>query len=717
MKTNSIAPSVSFALLMLPAWALADEAKPRCIEGDTDQLSYQIETPKIDLAGVDAADGLKVIDAKTHHLGVAGRPEWDEFAIDRPESDRLELHFDAQANTREATLFIRQRDVKLSWDVKMNGRSLGQLALSESSLLHTMAAPAGTLRDGENVLSVLPPAAADDIVISEVLLDMRTRPAALNRSTVEVRVNDADTGTGLPCRVTVVDQYGSLAPLWNSPDERLVVRTGVVYTRDGRATLGLPPGKYTLYATRGFEYGLAQKTLSVAEGGTERVSLTIRREVPTPGLVSCDTHVHTLTFSGHGDATIDERALTLAGESIELPIATDHNHFTDLTPAAERMGVRGFFTPVVGDEVTTNVGHFNAFPFETSSPVPDFGLADWPTLMRSMRAEPGERVIILNHPRDLHSNFRPFDPANYNAVTGEHRRWPDLGFDAIEVVNSGAQQSDPIQPFRDWFALLNHGHRITAVGSSDSHDVSRFIVGQGRTYVACPDADPAHLDVSVAVKSLRAGRGFVSLGLLTQLTIDGRFRVGDLATGLGDELNVEVTVLGPTWVGADHLELYANGVMIREQSFDTSSTSVEKAKLHWSIPRPRQDVHLVAIASGPGVRGPFWPLARPYQPTTLSSRTRVIGATNPIWIDGDGNGSYSSPREIAAGLLKHTGTDPEALLAVLGNYDEAVSVQAASLCQAKGRDVRDSDFARRLKTAPEQVRRGFAAFAASIAIP
>ena len=29
------------------------------------------------------------------------------------------------------------------------------------------------------------------------------------------------------------------------------------------------------------------------------------------------------------------------------------------------------------------------------------------------------------------------------------------------------------------FALLNRGHRIAAIGSSDTHDVNRFILGQG----------------------------------------------------------------------------------------------------------------------------------------------------------------------------------------------------------------------------------------------
>ena len=79
---------------------------------------------------------------------------------------------------------------------------------------------------------------------------------------------------------------------------------------------------------------------------------------------------------------------------------------------------------------------------------------------------PGDRVVVLNHPRDLHAGFRPFDPSQFNPVTGRHRRVPALGVDAIEVLNSGAMQSDPLRPLLDWMALLNRGERTTAVASS-----------------------------------------------------------------------------------------------------------------------------------------------------------------------------------------------------------------------------------------------------------
>ncbi len=481
------------------------------------------------------------------------------------------------------------------------------------------------------------------------------------------------------------------------------------------ARVGLAPGDYIVYATQGFEYGLDRREISLTEGQDRRVNLTIRREVPTPGLVACDTHVHTLTFSGHGDATIDERAITLAGEGIELPIATDHEHFTELAPAADRMGVRGAFTPVVGDEVTTKVGHFNAFPFVAGTSVPDAKLADWPSLLRGIRAaNPTNRpVIILNHPRDLHAGFRPFDRSHFNPVTGEHTRGP-LGVNAIEVINSSAMNSDPLRPIRDWMAAINHGDKVTAVAASDSHDVTRYIVGQGRTYIACPDGDPGRIDVDAACRALRAGRATVSLGLLARIAVDDRFTEGDLVAGAGKTLTVAVKVLGPSWTSADRVALFLNGVPLREERVESRAGGGEKARIVWEIPRPKYDAHLVVVASGPGVTAPYWPIAPPYQPTLPTWTPRVLSVTNPVFIDGDGDGAWTSARLYAVRNVERTGTDPARLLPELSGYDEAVASQAAGLCQAAGRDVRGPDFVRRLASAAEPVRHGFAAFGATL---
>ncbi len=667
-----------------------------------------------------------VLNQQRLHLGVPGRPEWEEFAGHTPDATRLDLRFQAQTNSRPATLFIRQENVRQDWFVELNGRRLGKLFLMEADLVHTLLVPPGALRSGENIVSFLPPKENDDIVLREITVDPRPVDEALREATLAVRVTEAAGYKPLPCRLTIVNQAGALAPLLafsNEPPAArfIAVRPGVVYTGDGRARVGLPAGGYTVYASRGFEYGVATQFVRLAPGQQRQLTLQLRREVSTPGWVSCDTHVHTFTLSGHGDATTDERMLTLAGEGIELPIATDHNIYADYAEPSRRMKVARYFTPVTGDEVTTPAGHFNIFPVAPEARVPDFQVTDWPTLMKSLRSTPGVRVVVLNHPRNVHNNFQPFAATNYNGVTGENKRGPEFSFDAVEVLNSSAQQSDYLLVYRDWFALWNYGYTMTGVGSSDGHDVSRYIVGQGRTYLACPDSDPGRLPVATACSNLLAGRACVSMGLLTQMSVNDKFGAGDLATGLREQVRVKVKVLGPSWVSATNVALFANGVKVREADLGgpvkpgrATRRAGVKGEIEWNIPRPAHDVFLVALATGPGVTAPFWAIPHPYQPVSPRWAGRVIGSTNPIRLDADGDGRFSCARDYARRLVARFGPDPARILAALSEFDEAVAAQAASLCLAAGGKLDGPDYARALESAAPQVRRGFLALAGTL---
>jgi hypothetical protein len=288
-------------------------------------------------------------------------------------------------------------------------------------------------------------------------------------------------------------------------------------------------------------------------------------------------------------------------------------------------------------------------------------------------------------------------------------RGPDFSFDAIEVANSGTLQSDFMRSFRDWFTLLNRGYRVTAVGSSDSHDVSRFIVGQGRTYLVCDDRNPGKIDVDAACRSIKGGRAGVSLGLLTRVTVDGKCEPGDLAK-VGDEITVGVKVLGPSWAQADKVALFANGMKIREQTIPAGVRAGEKASVEWKLLRQSHDVHLVAIASGPGVVAPYWAVPSPYQPTDRVRQPRVIGATNPVWLDMDGDGAFSAARKYAEVLLKRAGSSAQKIVPALSGYDEAVAAQVAGLCHAAGEDVAGAGFKSALESGSEPARKGFAEF-------
>jgi hypothetical protein len=248
---------------------------------------------------------------------------------------------------------------------------------------------------------------------------------------------------------------------------------------------------------------------------------------------------------------------------------------------------RSFFTPVVGDEATTRAGHFNAF-------LPDrragARITASPTIPIAERHPLGDRPPVGRDPEPPATCTPASGRSIHRGSTG-HRAPPGEALsDAIEVINSGALQSDPMQLVRDWMAVVNHGERVTAVGGSDSHDVARFIVGQGRTYLACRDDNPSRIDVAAACRALREGRASVSLGLLTTVTVDGRFHVGDLVTGSGPTVRITVTVLGPSWSSVDRVELFADRDQAREQRLlEKTPAPGDQSRGDPEIPSPRHD--------------------------------------------------------------------------------------------------------------------------------
>lgn len=628
-----------------------------------------------------ASDEEIVLVSKRLHLGKAGQWEWDKFQQIPVDAESLEVRFTSKSNATEHTLRLWQRDTKLNWTIKLNGQRIGVLEPFEAAIESLYAIPPGLLRDGDNVLRVEASSSGfDDIELGPIAILPSSMDRILSESRLEIAVSDAATKEKMPCRLTVTKPDGTLQPLRAEPAKDFAVRTGVVYTKDGRATLTLPAGDYIVTAGRGFEWSAESLSLSTKHDDARLIPIELRREVSTKDWIAADSHIHTRTHSGHGDASIDERMITIAGEGIELAIATDHNHHTDYGPVQSHHGLRDHFTPVIGNEVTTKRGHFNAFPVAPGAKVVDHQETDWSKLLPSIRATPGVEVITLNHPRDLHSGFIPLGGTQFHPKTGKHADAEAFrNIDAMEVVTSGALQSDIHLLIRDWFALLNRGYRIAAIASSDTHDVSRFILGQGRTYVAAKDSDPSNLDLDEIWRSYQKGKLLVSMGLLAEIQVDGRFTVGDLATNLGTNISVEATVSGPAWSRADHVALYANGTLIREQDVKDAGNGRVKERVRWLIPKPQHDVHFVVIATGPGVESPHWAIPRPYQPSSKSIATRVIGLTNPVWIDADGDSAFQSAHDYAKRLLQTHGSDQVRLQLELKNYDSSVQTQLESL--------------------------------------
>ena len=667
--------------------------------------------------------------ADMQHLRNSASPEWDEF-VDQSGKRRpvreLRHPFTSRSNTEEWTLELQQFDVRQQWQIELNGKRLGQLDRDENKLTMYLSVPPRLLRDGMNEISVRckAKAAADDIFVGSMTLHPKSRDQFLSQAQLEVHVTD-EHGKPLPSRLTIVNSQGALQGLGLTSTTKIAVRAGTVYTSAGRATLKLPTGRFKIFAGRGFEYSRAETEVNLKAGDNATVRLQLQREVDTTGWIACDTHVHSLTHSGHGDATVEERMLTLAGEGIELPIATDHNVQVDHGPFAAKMQVRQYFTPVIGNEVTTKSGHFNVFPFSKEAKTPDFKSPAWEVTLKSIFERASQPVVILNHARDLHSGVRPFAPNRFNAASGSlllgragllrpldnANRRPSVN--AMEIINSSATQSQPLQLTFDWLALLNRGQDLTPVGSSDSHDVLRHFVGQGRTYIRGDDRNPDKLDVRRAVDQFLSGKVTVSYGLFADLRINESYP-GATITPDGNELRVTARILGPHWVQADRVRLFMNGRAILDETIQNRDG--QRGVLwqrDWRISSPPHDAHFVLIAEGPGIESPCWKSAKPYQPTSTKWTPRSLAVSGAIWVDGDRDGSRRAPRHYAEQIhRKHTNL--KTALAKLADFDEATSIQFAEIHEeAPNTSLFDEHAQQALRLAPPKIQQAFRRYLAA----
>jgi hypothetical protein len=178
------------------------------------------------------------------------------------------------------------------------------------------------------------------------------------------------------------------------------------------------------------------------------------------------------------------------------------------------------------------------------------------------------------------------------------------------------------------------------------------------------------------------------------------------------DLRVHLRVLGPHWVTARRVRLYANGRLVREATIDpaTNLPSGVKWESTWLLPRPRHDVHLVAVTLGDGVTGPWWPTGKPYQPTSLDWEPYTLGVSGAIRVDADGDGLFSSARDYALQVHASARGALDAMLTALAGFDAAVAAQAAHLYRQAGGSLDDVATERALASAAPAVREGFRAY-------
>lgn len=380
-----------------------------------------------------------------------------------------------------------------------------------------------------------------------------------------VKIIDADTGLPIVARLIVKGVDGTLDPSFG-PDYRASGAGPLMDVLEGEVKTPLPSGRYRVSATKGIEWSIDAQTVEIASGRTKQIELAPRHVLATPGVVSCDLHVHARP-SFDSPVTTEDRVLSLVAAGIDFAVPTEHNMVGDYSPYIDVLKLNKQLATVTGVEVTTynpRFGHFGVFPYPTGGGVPPFkGTNINAVVAASKRGGGPDRIFQINHPR-LPQNIGFFNIINYDAKTGRGSGGIPQ-FDTLEVYNGYELHRRELteRVIEDWYALLNAGRRLPATGSSDSHRIQYQWAGYPRTFVAI---DPraagdtgAPIDVKEVVLAIKKGRGFVSSGPI----VDFDITEGGRKAFPGDELphhgaaTAHVKVRAAPWIDLTSIEILA----------------------------------------------------------------------------------------------------------------------------------------------------------------
>jgi hypothetical protein len=453
-----------------------------------------------------------------------------------------------------------------------------------------------------------------------------------DRAVVSFEVEDARTGAALDARV-VVEAYPDAAPtppiVWDP--SRHAERTSPVFdVLGGRASLRLPPGKYTFRTMHGVAWSIDRQTRALTAGERSRIASRLERQGDWPAFVGCDFHVHAEGSVDAREVTYADRVKNLLGAGVECAAATEHDFVGDHGPAAKLLGAEGRLRALPGVELTSEsprFGHFNVYPWPSGAGIPHTHGTTPGELFTHVHELPGDFVFQLNHPRlstgDGH-RIGYFDLVGLDPATG--KAVGPLGYrgdyDAIEVFN-GYQMDDLAgvrRGIEEWLAMAVRGEWHVATGNSDSHKIWYPWAGFPRTYVEAGDDWRAKGRPSAAiVDALKHGRAFVTNGPLVRVSI-GDARMGDSvrwSSGLTADVDVELA----DWQSSPKLEVYQGTARS-----DCLLAADPKRPRHWigrlPLGQPTKRTPVVAVVEATLSDDGKIVMAVP----------RALGFTNPVWL-------------------------------------------------------------------------------------
>ena len=313
-----------------------------------------------------------------------------------------------------------------------------------------------------------------------------------------------------------------------------------IYRHDGESVL-LPPGDYNVWYTRGPEYLIKRKSITVPNSNKHKVSFNLERwiHIAAEGWRSGDHHVHAAGCSHYESptegVTPEDMMRHILGEDLNVGCVLSwgpcwyyqkqffdgkvHELSTDNYVMRYDVEVSGF--------PSSHTGHLSLLGLIEDDYNGVDRIEDWPSWDLPVLQWAKEQGAVTGFSHSgwglsvegdelPNYNMPPFDGIGANEYI------VDVVHDVVDFIST--VDTPAVWELNIWYHTLNCGFRTRISGETDFPCIYGERVGLGRIYVKMDDGP---LDFDIWVKGLRDGRSYVGDGKTHLLD----FSVGGVPVG------------------------------------------------------------------------------------------------------------------------------------------------------------------------------------------
>lgn len=402
-----------------------------------------------------------------------------------------------------------------------------------------------------------------------------------------------------------------------------------VFHQTGAFRVQVPSGAVTVEAVKGFEYVPAKKTVQAVEGEVAQVDLELQpmTDLSARGWYNGSTHVH-MNYAGNLHNTLENLMMMSAAEDQDMvneQIANKDNRILDhqyFVPGgkAHPLSTRDRVL-VVGQEYRPPFyGHVFMFQLRDHLISP-FTTGYEGTAIESLYPSNTDMLRKAKAQGATVGYVHAFGSQSADRSGGNDPLHADLGGAKGFIVDAALRTTDAVEwsnsgtaGFYPWYAVLNNGLHVTAVGGEDSiSGLHRSkLVGSARTYVYTGDRG---LDADAWFEGLRRGRAFVTTGPLVELTVNERMP-GEEAKlpASGGEATIAARVRSITPL--ESVTLIRDGEVVEKIPLSADRRSAQFSK---TVKVTRSGWYHLRAEGNPKERYPL-------------DTTFAQGFTNPVWV-------------------------------------------------------------------------------------